>query len=164
MQKKYMIGISAFVLAAAVFAAAYFYTDMKLRLPKASTSTVSQESGGNTAAEASVAKVSEKDIINEIHLMSNSLIVAGDKQVWGTEDITKAKVEKVLKEIDQLPASTRTKKLREIMVSWQQGDFSQIVDDHNYVWDLLGGTVGMATGANSAAVANATANMKDSGQ
>lgn len=66
--------------------------------------------------------------------------------------------------LDQVPVNTRTKKLREIVVRWQQGDFSQIVDDHNYVWDLLGGTVGRAKSANGKAVTDAIANLKDSGQ
>jgi len=159
--KKYVIGAVAAMLMAAVFAGAYLWTDMKLRIPNAGSNTVSQESGTTGSAAA---KVDEQDIVKEIHEMSNSLIVAGDNQVWGTEEVNKANVEKVIKMLDQAPVNPKTMKLREIVVRWQQGDFSQIVDDHNYVWNLLGGTVGWAKSANEQAVVKAIAKMRQEGQ
>ncbi len=163
MQRKHIISVTVGItLMAAVFAAAYFYTDMKLKLPKASGNTVSQ--GSSSTTDASPAEVDEKEIVQQIHYMSNTLIKAGDNQVWGTEEVNKASIDKVLRMLDQAPVNTRTKKLREIVARWQQGDFSQIVDDHNYVWHLLGGTVGFAKSANDKAVSDAIANLKDTGE
>lgn len=96
--------------------------------------------------------------------MSNSLINAEDNQVWGEDKVDKASIDKVIKMLDQAPVNTRTKKLREIVVRWQQGDFSQIVYHHNFVWDLLGGTVGRAKSANIEAVAEAVAELKKEAQ
>ena len=163
MQKKYIIGTAVtIVLIAAVFAGAYIWTNMGMKVNSGGTSQTSQESSKTPVASSG--NVDEQDIVKEIHLMSNSLIQAGDNQVWGTEEVNKANIKKVLSMLDQVPVNTRTKKLREIVVRWQQGDFSQIVDDHNYVWDLLGGTVGRAKSANGKAVTDAIANLKDSGQ
>jgi hypothetical protein len=38
-----------------------------------------------------------------------------------------------------------------IVENWKAGDFSQADKDHNYFWTLQGGTIGKATGINSAA-------------
>jgi flagellar basal body-associated protein FliL len=163
MQRKHIIYVVvAVVLMAAVFAGAYIWTDMGMKGNRAGTSQTNQES--TQTPDASSGNVDEQDIVELIHLMSNSLIQAGDNQVWGTEEVNKANIEKVLDLLDQIPVNTRTKKLREIVVMWKQGDFSQIVDDHNYVWELLGGNVGWATSANDKAVAEAIANLEDSGQ
>lgn len=163
MQRKHAIYAAvAVALMAAVFAGAYFFVDMKLKLPKVGSNTVSQGSG--STADASSGKVDEQDIVREIHFMSNSLIQAGDNQVWGTVEVNKANIDRLIPMLDQVPVNTRTKKLREIVGRWQQGDFSQIVEDHNFVWDLLGGTVGWAKSANDKAVAEAIANLKASGQ
>lgn len=162
MQKKHIINVVVGIaLMAAVFTGAYFFVDMKLKLPKAGSNTVSQGSG---TADSSSGKVDEQEIVRDIHYMSNSLIQAGDNQVWGTEEVSKANIEKVLSKLDQVPVNAKTKKLREIVLRWQQGDFSQIVEDHNFVWDLLGGTVGWAKSANERAVVEAIAKLRDSGQ
>ena len=34
--------------------------------------------------------------------------------------------------------------LRNSLIKWQDGDFSNAVDVHNYVWEMLDGTVGKA--------------------
>jgi hypothetical protein len=162
MQRKHIISVTVGItLMAAVFAAAYFYTDMKLKLPKANGNVVSK---GSSTTDASPAEVDEKEIVQQIHFMSNTLIKAGDNQVWGTEEVNKASIDKVLRMLDQAPLNARTEELREIVARWQQGDFSQIVDDHNYVWHLLGGTVGFAKSANDKAVSDAIANLKDTGE
>ena len=160
MQRKYIIG--AAVLIAAVFAGAYLWTNMGMKGNRVGTSQTSQASSETPVA--STVNVDEQDIVKEIHLMSNSLIQAGDKQIWGQEEVNKTSIEKVLSMLDQVPVNARTKMLREIVVRWKQGDFSQIVNDHNYVWSQLGGTVGWASSANDKAVAKAIANLKDSVQ
>ncbi|HEY5575891.1 MAG TPA: DUF6241 domain-containing protein [Clostridiaceae bacterium] len=157
MQRKYII--VAAVMIAAVLAGAYLWTDLGIKGNRVGASQTSSE----TPVAATV-NVDEQDIVKEIHLMSNSLIQAGDKQIWGQKDVNKTSIEKVIKMLDQATESARTEQLREIVVRWKQGDFSQIVDDHNYVWDLLGGTVGLASSSNDEAVAEAIANLKDSGQ
>jgi hypothetical protein len=163
MQKKHIIYVVvAVVLMAAIFAGAYIWTDMRMKGDRAGTSQTNQES--TQTPDASSGKVDEQDIVEEIHLMSNSLIQAEDNMVWGKDKVNKASIDKVIKMLDQAAVNTKTKKLREIVVRWQQGDFSQIVDDHNFVWDLLGGTVGRAKSADSEKVAEAVAELKKAAQ
>ncbi|MBP1745347.1 MAG: hypothetical protein H6Q58_2325 [Firmicutes bacterium] len=163
MQRKHIIYAAvAVALMAAVFAGAYVLTDMGMKGNRGGTS----QTGNNTSgtADASPGNVDEQDIVKEIHLMSNSLIEAEDGLKWGEENVDKTNIDKVIRMLDQAPVNTKTKKLRQIVERWQQGDFSQIVDDHNFVWDLLGGTVGRASSADSGAVAEAVEELKKAAQ
>lgn len=163
MQRKYIIGAAvSVVLMAAVFAGGYTLMKTKMNGGSGGQGTVSQQTA--SSQEVSAPAVDEKDIVEEVHLMSNSLIIAGDNQVWGEEEVNKENIEKVEKMLDQAAVNTKTKKLREIVARWKQGDFSQVVDDHNYVWHQLGGTVGRASGADEKAVSEAEARMKSAGQ
>jgi hypothetical protein len=87
----------------------------------------------------------EKDFMVEIHRRANTLIIAEDNEVWGKEEITEEGCNAL---ILQAMASNYINKQRyiEILERWKQGDFSQGVQDHNFVWELLGGTVGRAKG------------------
>ena len=38
---------------------------------------------------------------------------------------------------------------KRILNKWSQGDFSTADEDHNKVWNMLGGTVGRTTGISS---------------
>jgi hypothetical protein len=163
MQRKHVIGAAvAVVLMAAVFAGAYLWMDTRMKDNSSAKNPTTQ--AGSETADADTENEKTLEIAKHIHLMSNSLIIAGDKQVWGSEEVNKENVEKVIKLLDEGPDNSDTRRMRAIIERWQQGDFSQIVDDHNFAWDLLGGTVGRASGANQEAVDNAAANMKSAAQ
>lgn len=85
----------------------------------------------------------EKEVYEDIHRMANTKIVA-DK-VWGKEEITEEKLNKVILEVLKSDFSDKDNVI-EMLHNWKNGDFSNCVREHNYVWGKLGGTVGKATG------------------
>ena len=94
-------------------------------------------------------KVAEKDldtkedVYNMIHKMANTLIIAGDELVWGEKPITKDRIEAVMKAMEKL--NITDEKLWDTLRRWEKQDYSEGVEDHNYVWKkYLDGTVGKA--------------------
>ena len=91
----------------------------------------------------------EQSKLEYIHLMTNTLITS--KHIWGTEKITIDNIEVALKYAYELDKPVIVEYLEE----WKKGNFDNSVEFHNYVWNLLGGTVGRATGLNYREVDNA---------
>lgn len=87
--------------------------------------------------------LSEEDIINIMHQMANTKVIADEK--WGEIEITPERV-KNLKTIVEGSDFESKDKLLEILERWEKGDFSVADKDHNYLWEKLGGTIGRATG------------------
>ena len=94
-------------------------------------------------------KVDEKDLNSKekvydmIHVMADTLIIAEDELVWGKQTITKDRVLAVMKAMEELDITDE--KLWETLRRWEQQDYSEGVEDHNYVWrKYLDGTVGKA--------------------
>lgn len=76
-----------------------------------------------------------------VHEMSNTIITSNN--IWGRTKITN---ENIIKAIDLV--SKTDQNLVEKLENWSNGDLSNGVEVHNYVWDRLGGTVGKAEGLN----------------
>lgn len=90
---------------------------------------------------------SETSIIKDIHKMANTVVIA--EQKWGKDEITEESINGLIIEIkagESKKEYVHSVELLDILVRWKQGDFSQADQDHNFVWDLLNGTVGKATG------------------
>jgi hypothetical protein len=92
----------------------------------------------------------ETEMLNTIHEMANTLIVAVDGKRWGFIKITEELVNLLILEV----AAARHSGERyghedlyhDILFRWKREDFTQGVEDHNRPWALLGGTVGRAVG------------------
>lgn len=97
-----------------------------------------------------VAPNSEYSTINLIHEMSNSIIKA-DK-IWGYTEITPKTIDIAITAIEDMSDSEVKSYLRDSLNMWRNGDFSNAKDVHNYVWDLLNGNIGKATGLNQRAI------------
>lgn len=98
-------------------------------------------------AAAKVKIQPERDIIVEMHEMTNTYIIAS--KVWGTQEMTQERINALIVEILSTQSTTislHKKELIEILTGWKKGEFSNLADDHNYLWDALGGQVGEATG------------------
>jgi len=104
-------------------------------------------------------KIQEKDILNKVHQMANTLIVAEDNQVWGQQEITKEKIDELISDLNNSGLKYKGQVII-ILNRWKSGDFSQIISDHNYVWNLLDGSVGRAIKANEEAVKKTIANLE----
>lgn len=93
----------------------------------------------------------EEDMITvytDIHHMSHNVVIAEDK--WGYKDLTLENIEKLIDKVTMIEDHEKVKKeVIAILTRWQNGDFSRVHFDHNYVWGKLGGTVGRAKGVNT---------------
>ncbi|MBM7837878.1 hypothetical protein JOC54_001109 [Alkalihalobacillus xiaoxiensis] len=88
--------------------------------------------------------MSEYDMQEAIHYMSHGLVQANQK--WGKIELTEDRVERLLY-VAEFNKDTYTHGNRyiTILMGWNNGDFSNAVDDHNFIWGLWNGTVGKAT-------------------
>lgn len=91
------------------------------------------------AAEELEDKVS---IYTMMHEMANTKIVAEDGMIWGLQPMTKDRIIAVRTALKKNDPSH--KRLFEILDRWENKDFTQGVEDHNYLWKLLDGNVGKA--------------------
>lgn len=85
----------------------------------------------------------EESVYTLMHYMINTKVTSD--VIWGTLDLTKNRV-KILINAVTVSNWNDKNKLLGILNRWENGDFSQAVDDHNYVWSRLGGKDGKATG------------------
>lgn len=77
-----------------------------------------------------------------IHEMANTKVIAEEK--YASIDITPERVEALIKAVNRSNWDDKAR-LLEMLNRWKNGDFSQAVEEHNYVWAKLGGEVGKAT-------------------
>lgn len=85
----------------------------------------------------------KEKLFTMIHEMANTKIIAKDGLIWGLQPITKQRVERVKKAVIDLKVDDP--KINEILERWSKQDFSQAVEDHNYVWaEYLDGNIGKA--------------------
>lgn len=91
----------------------------------------------------------EDAIYDAMHKMANTKIVAEDGQIWGEIPIDKESIKKVRDIVEKVAYEDRDYIL-EVLNRWDKGDFSQVVDEHNYFWAKLGGNVGKAVSARPA--------------
>lgn len=85
--------------------------------------------------------IDDAHIIKYIHAMSHQKVEADKK--WGFYEITDKRINWLLDAVDHnKPLLNNTDKYTEILTRWKNDDFSQIDDDHNFVWNLQGGTKG----------------------
>jgi hypothetical protein len=82
-------------------------------------------------------------IYDIIHRMSNTKIVAEDNQIWGMIEMEPEYIASLKSLIEKVDYKDRDYML-EVLTRWENNDFSQAVDEHNYFWRKLGGTVGKA--------------------
>ncbi|WP_054707800.1 DUF6241 domain-containing protein [Bacillus sp. JCM 19041] len=79
-----------------------------------------------------------------IHFMSHGLVYA--EQKWGKIELTEERIDHLLQVAKENENSYGEGSLYiTILERWNDGDFSQAVEDHNAIWRLWGGTVGEAT-------------------
>jgi Family of unknown function (DUF6241) len=84
-----------------------------------------------------------ENIYDILHRMSNSKIIAEDNQIWGRLPMDSNDIATLKNLIEKVEYTDRDY-LLEVISRWENNDFSQVVDEHNYFWKKLGGTVGKA--------------------
>lgn len=103
------------------------------------------KSGGATETKGTLKSTVEYNIYDTMHRMANTKIEAVDGQVWGEIEITPELCDELINKINESNFDKSEKdRLIEILTRWKNGDFSNCVNEHNYVWKKLGGSVGRA--------------------
>ncbi|MFL0268883.1 DUF6241 domain-containing protein [Candidatus Clostridium radicumherbarum] len=140
-----IIAISIGLIIGAFFLINYIIDKLSGNLEaKQNIKSVSQEISKDTSTELKPADYyPESNIYDIMHRMTNSKIIAKDGQIWGTLPMGKEQIQTLKQTIEKINYPDR-EYLLGALSRWEQGDFSQSVDEHNYLWNKLGGTVGEA--------------------
>ena len=85
---------------------------------------------------------SESEVVHVMHLMTHQKVESSEK--LGAALMTEGSIDEVygiVKDSDFVDKD----QLTAMITRWKNSDFSQIVSDHNYLWQLEGGEIGKAT-------------------
>jgi hypothetical protein len=85
-----------------------------------------------------------RETFKKMHEMANTKIVAEDGLIWGEIQPTEEEVSSLIQKVTNSNYEDKDK-LLEILNRWKSGDFSNCVDEHNFMWKKLGGQVGKAS-------------------
>lgn len=135
----------------------YFITEKKLSAVESTTvveaSPLKKEVVNKTVVNSAVVikqydfskKISKEElaVYNKMHKMINTKIVAEDGKIWGEVAITPEKCQALIKDITKSGYSDKDT-LLQFLARWKDNNFSSGVDEHNYLWDGLDGTIGKA--------------------
>ncbi|WP_148955124.1 DUF6241 domain-containing protein [Bacillus sp. P14.5] len=105
--------------------------------------TQNETSTENPFGEPFLSPIDETVMQQYIHAMSHQKVEA--KQKWSFYEMTDERILYLLGELDKGDYE-HEHVYRDILVKWQEGNFSEVDHDHNEVWSLQGGTVGAAKG------------------
>lgn len=85
---------------------------------------------------------SNNEAIKLIHSLANTLVKAEYK--WQCNEVTPKTIDLALKGVEEIKDDDDRMHLRNSLTKWKSGDFSNAVEVHNYVWEMLDGNVGKA--------------------
>lgn len=88
-----------------------------------------------------VAELESKDYANYLHGMVHQKVSAEEK--WIFYEMHQERIDWLLESLKN-SSVPNTDIYTEILTRWQQGDFSQAVEDHNLIWELQDGNIGKA--------------------
>ena len=106
---------------------------------------------GSGSSSVETIYIEEKDVVkpknnNEaiklIHSLANTLIEADYK--WQCTEVTPKTISIALEGVEEIKDDYDRMHLRNALTKWKNGDFSNAVNVHNYVWEMLDGTIGKA--------------------
>ncbi|RIW36071.1 hypothetical protein D3H55_06325 [Bacillus salacetis] len=97
----------------------------------------------NPFGEPFISPINEGVMQQYIHAMSHQKVQA--KKKWSFYKMTEERILYLLGELDKGDYK-HEQEYREILVKWQEGDFSEADHDHNEIWSLQNGSVGRAEG------------------
>lgn len=82
------------------------------------------------------------EAIKLIHSLANTIIEADYK--WQCTEVTPETIKLALESVEFIKDDYDRMHLRNALSKWKEGDFSNAVNVHNYVWAMLDGNVGKA--------------------
>lgn len=88
--------------------------------------------------------MSGDDILQSMNQMTHQKVHADQK--WGAVEMTKGNIGEVKILLEKSNFTGKDKKiLSEMLDRWEMGNFENIVQDHNTIWNMQGGSIGVAT-------------------
>lgn len=106
---------------------------------------------GSESVSKETIYIKEKDIVKPtnnngaiklIHSLANTLVEADYK--WQCGEVTPKTINLALKGVEEIEDHYDRMHLRNSLTKWKNGEFSNAVEVHNYVWEMLDGSVGKA--------------------
>ncbi|EOO14333.1 MULTISPECIES: PRK06770 family protein [Bacillus cereus group] len=88
-------------------------------------------------------QASEDEIISTMHRMVHQKVKSSDK--WGFIEMTNKEIRSAKNAVESSTNFKYKAKLLSTLERWEKGDFSQTVEDHNFLWEIQGGDTGKAT-------------------
>ena len=86
-----------------------------------------------------------EDVMKTMHSMTHQKVISEEK--WYNLEMTPENINAVYEFIkDSDIGFTLKRELLKIAGNWKEGNFDNIVEDHNYLWGAQNGNVGKATG------------------
>ena len=85
----------------------------------------------------------EENVIDIMHKMTHQKVAAEEK--WGAVPMTDDTVNSVYEAVSNSNFERKADMI-DILEKWKNEDFNTVANDHNYFWNLQGGTIGKAYG------------------
>lgn len=85
-----------------------------------------------------------REVFKKMHEMANTKIIAQDGLIWGEVQPTEEEVNALIQKVSASSYEDK-EQLLQILNKWKTGDFSNCVEEHNFLWKKLGGQVGKAS-------------------
>ena len=153
---KWLAACSLALVIAIIGTGSYFITKQKLTAvdsPKVVQATQIKKDVDSKAVDNKAVVIKQNDaktisenelkVYNTMHKMINTKIVAEDGKIWGEIAITPESCQALITEITKSSYSDKDT-LLEFLGRWKDNNFKSGVDEHNYLWDGLDGTIGKA--------------------
>ncbi|MGG0123568.1 DUF6241 domain-containing protein [Bacillus paranthracis] len=94
-------------------------------------------------AEEEKQQVSEAEIISTMHRMVHQKVKSSEK--WGFIEMTNKEIRGAKNAVESSTNFKYKPELLSTLERWEKGDFSQTVEEHNFLWEIQGGDTGKAT-------------------
>ena len=88
-------------------------------------------------------QASEDEIISTMHRMVHQKVKSSEK--WGFIEMTNKEIRSAKNAVESSTNFKYKSKLLSTLERWEKGDFSQTVEEHNFLWEIQGGDTGKAT-------------------
>ncbi len=141
--KKWIIGVITMIVIAigAIFGVtkAINYIEEEEKSLKTQKVMGQQEKKG----EEEKPQVSEDEIISTMHRMVHQKVKSSEK--WGFIEMTNKEIRGAKNAVESGTNFKYKSELLSTLERWEKGDFSQTVEEHNFLWEIQGGDTGKAT-------------------
>ena len=111
-----------------------------------------KENNSEEKSDDKTISYNEYEVVNIIHQMSNSIINPADGKKYGVIEITPEKIDIVLNSLQNINNEGARNYLENELTKWKEGNFSNGVQVHNYVWHMLDGQIGIASSLDEDAI------------